>query len=146
MVALQFPSAPKLGWKRRPAVYGESISWMRLLMTMALFSVATGAILVGLESRPVRPAPQLGLRTTTRSQQVEIRWDHASLAVLNPVNGLMKITEGDSAKLIPLGRRDFQDDGYVSYKPRTNDVRVSLEVTGADGSKVSESARVVAIP
>ena len=130
---------------------------MRLLTTTALFSIATGAILVALDSsHPASAAPApvetaaayqspVGLIVTTRKQQVEIRWDHNSLAVLKPVKGLVKITEGEMTKLIPLDWRDLQD-GYVSYTPLTNDVTVRFEVTRADGSSVTESARVVAIP
>jgi hypothetical protein len=130
---------------------------MRLLTTTALFSIATSAILVALDSKhPASAAPApvqttapyqspLGLRVTARKQQVEIRWDHDSLAALKPVKGLVKITEGEITKLIPLDWRDLQD-GYVSSAPLTNDVEVRFEITRADGSSVTESARVVAIP
>ncbi len=157
MVALQSHHAPKPVSKSRQVVYREPISWMRLLTTTALFSIATGAILVALDSKHAPPAAStpveteavyqssLGLRVTTRKQQVEIRWDHDSLAVLKPVKGLVKITEGETSKLIPLDWRDLQD-GYVSYAPLTTNVGVRLEITRADGSGVTESARVVAIP
>jgi len=130
---------------------------MRLLATTALFSIATGAVLVALDSKHPAPAAQapvgtaaayqspLGLRVTTRKQQIEIRWDHDLPAVLKPVKGLVKITEGEMTKSIPLDWRDLQD-GYVAYAPLTSDVRVRLEVTGADGATVTESARAVTIP
>ena len=151
MVALQSHHAPKPVSKRR-----QEASWTRLLITTALFSIATSAILVALGSKhPASAAPApvqttshqspLGLRVTTRKQQVEIRWDHNSLAVLKPVKGLVKITEGEMTKLIPLDWRDLQD-GSVSYAPLTNDVGVRFEITRADSSSVTESARVVAIP
>ena len=157
MVALQSHHAPKPVSNRRHVVYREPISWMRLLTTTALFSIATGAILVAPDSyhsSPAAPAPvqtaaaylsPLGLRVTARKQQVEIRWDHNSLAVLKPVKGLVRITEGEMTKLIPLDWRDLQD-GYVSYAALTNDIAVYFEITRADGSSVTESARVVAIP
>jgi hypothetical protein len=123
---------------------------MRLLITTALFSLATGAILMRLDFGPAVPTAsasqisQLGLRATAQKQQVEIRWDHVAVAALNPVKGLLKITEGDNIKLIPLDLRDLQD-GFVSYQALTSEVRVNFEVTDASGGSVSESARVVAI-
>jgi hypothetical protein len=87
----------------------------------------------------------LGLKVNIRKQQMEIRWDHDSVAALRPAKGLMKITEGETTKLIPMDSRDLQD-GSVSYMPLTNDVRVRLEVTGAEGAMVTESARAIAIP
>src|ERR1700732_3145065 len=106
MDATHPPHAPVAISKRRQTVHREPIAWMRLLTTTALFSVATGGILVALDSR--HPEPQatapvesaagsqspLGLRVSMRKQQVEIRWDHDSLAVSKPGKGQMKITEG----------------------------------------------------
>jgi hypothetical protein len=126
---------------------------MRLLATTALFSIVTGATLVALDSNyPAAAAAAvetttnqspLGLRVTIQKRQMEIRWDHDSVAALKAGKGLMKITEGDTTKLIPLDLRDLQD-GSVSYKSLTNDVRVRLDVTGADGAFVTESTRAVA--
>jgi hypothetical protein len=147
MVATQIHHAPQVMVKPRSGLVHDSSSWTRLLITTALFSVATGAILMGLDSGPATPAAppsQLGLRVTAQKQQVEIRWDHIAVAALNPVKGLLKITEGEGAKSIPLDRSDLQD-GSVSYLALTNEVRVSFEVTEASGISVSESARVVAI-
>ncbi len=126
------------------------------MTTTALFSIGTAALLVGLESR--RPATSakdapavtryespLGLKVTARKQLVEIRWDHDSRAARGALKGLFRITEGEMAQLIPLNYRDLQD-GYVAYTPMTNDVRIRFEVSEPDGSKVTESAQVIAIP
>ena len=157
MYALQSHHAPEPAPKPRQAVYREPIAWMRLLTTTALFSIATGAMLVALDSShrelpaaapveiPAAYRSPLGLKVTIRKQQMEIRWDHDLLAALKPSKGLMKITEGETTKLITLDSRDLQD-GSVSYTPLTNDVRVRLEITGADGAGTSESARAVAVP
>jgi hypothetical protein len=150
MVATQIHHAPQVMAKPRSRLVHDTSSWMRLLITTALFSLATGAILMGLDSGPAMPntpaAPpsQLGLRVTAQKQQVEIRWDHVAVAALNPVKGLLKISESDNIKSIPLDRSDLQD-GFVSYLAPTSEVRVSFEVTEASGITVSESARVVAI-
>jgi hypothetical protein len=147
MIATQIHHAPQVRVKARSGLVHDTSSWMRLLITTALFSLATGAILMGLDSgpaTPVAPPSQLGLRVTAQKQQVEIRWDHVAVAALNPAKGLLKIAEGESVKSIPLDRSDLQD-GFVSYAASTSEVRVSFEVTEASGITVSESARVVAI-
>ncbi len=125
------------------------IAWMRLLITTALFSVVTGISLVALESR--HPAPveavvesQLGLKVTSQQQQVEIRWNHEAPAALAAAKGLMEISDGDWTQSIPLDRRDLED-GHISYRAITNDVRIRFEVIALDGNSVSESARAVAI-
>jgi hypothetical protein len=157
MVPLQTHHAPHAAPTTQQRSYQEQVTWMRLLATTALFSIATGAMLITLDSNhaatpitaPAKTAAEyrspLGLRVTTRKQQVDIRWDHDSVAALKSGKGLLKIVEGQMAKLIPLDSRDLQD-GYVSYTPLTNDVWVRLEVTRADGTSVSESARVVVVP
>ena len=82
---------------------------------------------------------------TFRKQQVEIRWDHDSRAALGADKALMRITEGELTELIPLDGRDLRD-GFIAYTPMTNDVLIRFEVSQRDGSSVTESARVVAIP
>jgi hypothetical protein len=157
MDAKQFHHAPKLVSKPRQAEYRKPIAWKRLSVTTALFSVVTGSVLVALDSSHAAPPvaepventtgsqSPMGLRVIARKQQVEIRWDHDLVAALRPGNGLMRITEGDRTKLIPLDGRDLQD-GSVSYTPRTSDVHVRFEIIGADGVRITESTRVVAIP
>jgi hypothetical protein len=149
--------APVLVRKAPIAAFQDQVPWMRLLTTTALFSIVTGALLVALDSRrppaPTAPAVQtaaqyespLGLKVTTRKQQVEIRWNHDCQAVRGADKGFMKITEGEMTELIPLDRRDLQD-GFVAYTAMTNDVRIRFEVNQRDGSSLTESARVVTIP
>jgi hypothetical protein len=155
MVANQSHHALRAVSKSRQVVFSEPISWMRLLTTTALFSIGTAAVLAGLDTRHPAAAAKvpatagyespLGLKVTSRKQQLEIRWDHALGAVLNGGKAVIKITEGEMTELIPMDRNDLQD-GYVSYTPMTNDVRIRFEVNQADGTSVTESARVVAIP
>jgi hypothetical protein len=157
MVAVQTHHAPHAVPTTLQRNYRERVSWIRLLTTTALFSIATGAILIALDSNRAETAAvaqpetateyrsSLGLRVTTRKQQVDIRWDHDLAARLQSSKGLMKITEGELTKVIPLDARDPQD-GYVSYAPLTSDVWVRFEVTKADGTLVTESTRVVAVP
>jgi hypothetical protein len=128
-------------------------SWMPLLATTALFSIATAGVILRSESRHSAAASvehtvqqsQLGLKVASHKQQVDIRWDHECPAIVHADKGIMKVTEGEMSEVIPLDRRDLRD-GSVSYSPMTNDVRIRLEVMEPDGATVSESARVVAIP
>jgi hypothetical protein len=155
MVAVQTHHAPQAVPTTVQRSYRERISWMRLFTTAALFTIATGAILIAWDSNqsnsPTAAVAEteaehqslLGLRVTTRKQQLDIRWDHDLVARLQSSKGLMRITEGEMTKLIPLDARDLQD-GSVSYAPLTNDVRVRFEVTCGDGTLVTESERVVA--
>jgi len=132
----------------------RTYSWMPLLVTTAIFIVATAAVMV-ISERPQQVAAAaventvnqspLGLKVTSRKQQVDIRWDHECAAIIQAEKGVMRVTEGELSEVIPLDRRDLRD-GSVSYSPMTKDVRIRLEVTGPDGASVSESARVVAIP
>jgi len=141
------------------STFRQPISWMGLLTTTAVFSIVTGAVVVGFDSKhPTSAAASttvetasatsqspLGLRVTSRKQQVEIRWDHNSRPVTNASKAVMKITEGETTELIRLDHRDLQD-GFVSYTPMTKEVQVRFVVIAPDGTSVSESARVVAIP
>jgi len=141
------------------STFKQPISWMGLLTTTAVFSVVTGAVVVGFDSKhPTSAAASttvetasatsqspLGLRVTSRKQQVEIRWDHNSRPVTSASKAVMKITEGETTELIRLDHRDLQD-GFVSYTPMTKEVQVRFDVIAPDGTSVSESARVVAIP
>ena len=141
------------------STFRQPISWMGLLTTTAVFSIVTGAVVVGFDSKhPTSAAASttvetasatsqspLGLRVTSRKQQVEIRWDHNSRPVTSASKAVMKITEGETTELIRLDHRDLQD-GFVSYTPMTKEVQVRFDVIAPDGTSVSESARVVAIP
>jgi len=152
-------SAP-VAAKSPAIVIRERISWAPLLMTAALVSTVMAALLTISQPRsvaaavpvPAVPAPAvvsyqspLGLKVVTRKQQVDIRWDRDSALIAKAEKGLMKVTEGETIHDISLDRRDLRE-GYVAYSARTNDVRIQLDVTQADGTTTSESARVVAIP
>ncbi len=156
MVAKQSHHSFQAVSKARHKVFREPIPWIRLLTTAALFSVATGALLIGPESRkPATPAAAavqttggyespLGLKVTSRKQQVEIRWDHDLPAMSHADKGLLKITEGAMTELVQLDQRDLRD-GHVSYTAMTNAVGIRFEVVARDGTRVTESAQVVAI-
>jgi hypothetical protein len=85
------------------------------------------------------------LKVTAQPHQLEIRWDRAASAIASATKGAMSISEAGVTESIPFDTQQLHD-GYVAYTPKTNDVSVRFEVTGADGAAKTESIRVVAIP
>jgi hypothetical protein len=95
------------------------------------------------------PAPgynlPLGLKVTSNPQQLQVHWDRNATAIQSAAKGVMRVSDGDASEVIPFDARQLQD-GYLVYRPLTNDVSIRLEVSQADGQSVSESVRVVAMP
>ena len=138
------------GWNVR------SSSWLQLMVTMAAFSIATAALSLQLDRAHKPPAavptvqspsvqPGIGLKVSSNKQGIEIRWDHQSPVIAKGDKGILKISDGEIDEVIPLDQQDLED-GYVSYKPLTNDVHVRIEITHQDGGTFTESARVVSTP
>jgi len=87
----------------------------------------------------------LGLKVTAPPHQLEIRWNRAASAITGAVKGTMSISEAGVTEAIPFDPRELRE-GYVAYTPKTNDVSIRFEVSGANGAATTESIRVVAIP
>jgi len=140
----------------------EKVRWFRLLPTMALVVIGIVATQIAWNSR--RPATQdpapaestspatsaayetaLGLKVTSQPHQLEIRWNRASSVIAAAARGTLNITEAGVTEAVPFEARELRE-GYVAYTPKTNDVSIRFEVTGADGAATTESIRVVAIP
>jgi hypothetical protein len=132
---------------------GEPSSfWLRLLPTFALFGLVTAGIQMLWPSRTAGAtqatsdeASRLGLKVAVQPQQLEIHWDRRSTRILAAEKGVIEIAEGDVTEKIPIDSQDLRD-GFVAYTPKTNDVSIRFEVSGADGDSTTESVRVVAIP
>ncbi|MBZ5609046.1 MAG: hypothetical protein LAP38_12365 [Acidobacteriia bacterium] len=137
--------------------------WARLLPTAAL-AIASVVLLLVLGDRgrtAVRTAPAaesvttpataasyaspLGLRVTSKPQQLQVYWNRDAAAIHDASKGVMKVSDGEVSEVIPFDVRQLQD-GYLVYRPQTNDVSVRLEVDQRNGQPVSESVRVVAMP
>ena len=133
----------------------EPSLWLRLFPTVALFGLVTAGIQMLWLSRPAEAtqaaettmsdASPLGLKVTVQPQQVDIRWNQHSAAILAAKEGVLTIREGDVSEKVPIDSQELRD-GYVAYTPQTNDVYVRFEVSGTDGNTTTESVRVVAIP
>jgi len=87
----------------------------------------------------------LGLKVNAQPHQLEIRWNRAASAIAGAVKGTMSISEAGVTEAIPFDPRELRE-GYVAYTPKTNDVSIRFEVSGANGAATTESIRVVAIP
>jgi hypothetical protein len=142
---------------------GEGIRWSRLLPTTALVIAAVIATQVAwncrgtasansapaVEAAALATAPldqtPLGLKVTSQAHQLDIRWDRSASAIAAAAKATMSIAEAGVTESIPFDARELRE-GYVAYTPRTNDVSIRFEVTGASGAATTESIRVVAIP
>jgi hypothetical protein len=151
-------------WTPAPASYSrERIQWSRLLPTAALVVIGIGALQLATNSNRTfaaeptatettmnSPAPSsetaLGLSATPHADELEIRWNRESAAIVASEKGVMKITDAGATQAVPFDHDELLRDGYVAYTPRTNDVSIRLEVTGKDGGTTSESIRAVAVP
>jgi len=87
----------------------------------------------------------LGLKVSAPPHQLEIRWNRAAAAIASAVKGTMSISEAGVTEAIPFDPQELRE-GYVAYTPKTNDVSIRFEVSGANGAATTESIRVVAIP
>jgi hypothetical protein len=96
------------------------------------------------ETAPLSRGDELGLGVTSRSNQLEIRWNKVS-AMTDSVRGVLKITDDGITEALPFDQCRFPEE-FVAYTPKTNDVSIRLEVTLRDGGRTSESVRSVTIP
>ena len=162
-------SAFGMGAEAPPVAATEGVRWSRLVPTMVL---VVAAIVVtqklwtrattSASSAPITQADEptaptsastgpsnyetpLGLKVTAPPHQLEIRWNRAASAIAGAVKGTMSISEAGVTEAIPFDPRELRE-GYVAYTPKTNDVSIRFEVSGATGAAITESIRVVAIP
>jgi hypothetical protein len=142
---------------------GEGVRWSRLWPTATLVIVGIVGTQFALNSRGTTsadssPAAQesaaptadayetpLGLKVKSQPRQLEIRWNRAAPDVVAAARGTMHISEAGVTEAVPFDARELRE-GYVAYTPKTNDVGIRFEVTAVDGSAITESIRVVAIP
>ena len=137
-----------------PANAAEGLQWSRLIPTMVLVVAAIVVTQMLWNSRGTtsansalesEAAEQLGLKVNAQPHQLEIRWNRAASAIASAVSGTMSISEASVTQAIPFDSRELRE-GYVAYTPKTNDVSIRFEVSGANGAATTESIRVVAIP
>lgn len=162
------PPPPPEAWQHGSR---EPIRWVRLVPTIALLTVgiaaadwtltrkagepaappevkqtvAAAATIQPVSNPPATAQIPLGLQVAMRGKVLEIHWNHTSPIVQNAAKGVMRISDGGVEEVIQFDVTQLHD-GAVAYPPKTNDVSVRFEISGLDGSSVSESVRAVAIP
>jgi hypothetical protein len=150
---LEWPGTPDR--KGRAGAAKGPIRWWQLLPTAALFTLGTLVAQTALGNHtvtnPSAPAAitaayesPLGLRVTSLPHQLQIRWNSDAQAIRSAARGELRISEGDIVvtEVIPMEKQQLLD-GYVAYRPLTNDVSIRFEVEAPDGSRTSESIRAV---
>jgi len=146
--------------------YSEGQRWLNLLVTAVIVVFAIGSTTLLMESKPasrrpvattqavpplaVQPAASagdspFGLRVESKPQQLEVHWDRDRQKIRQAASALIHITDGAISEVIPFDKQQLSD-GYLAYKPVTNDVSIRLEADEGNGEVVSESVRVVATP
>jgi hypothetical protein len=142
-------------WKiSLPDRYTPSVSWSRLLPTMAIAALGVVLFDAGVDatrargahaSRATHIASPLKLRAKLGAEQMEISWDHDAAALQDAQQGVLKIQDGDVTEAVPFDAAQLRD-GVLVYRPRTTDVSVRMEVNKRDGQQLSESVRAVRLP
>jgi hypothetical protein len=125
---------------------------LRLFLTLAFLAVLAGAIQMfwpfqSSHGPPAKEATEaetspLGLKVTSRPNQLEIRWNHDSAQILAAERAIMSITEGDMTERIPVDHQELRE-GYLAYKPKTSEVSIHFEAIGPGGRVTTEFVRVV---
>lgn len=144
----------------------EGQRWFRLLPTIVLvvLSIAIPTVLfehqrvVSTQAAPSQPAAlpsieappatydsPLGLRVESKPQQLEVYWDRDRQSIRDAKSAVMRITDGGVSEVIPFDTQQLKD-GYLAYKPVTNDVNIRFEADQGNGQTVAESVRVIATP
>jgi hypothetical protein len=151
--------------RRKPTVppftSTNRVAWARLLPTATLGMIIVGVLQFAIDSHHGAALPpsnqskpplvesadrtNLGLTVSALSNQIQIRWNRESQAIVASDHGVMRITENGITEVVPFYPTQLRD-GYMAYGPKTNDVSIRLQVTGKDGAMTSESVRLVAIP
>lgn len=133
---------------------GDPVRWVRLVPTIGVAILVIIVASFAFDVQHIRELKQramaesagsaLGLRLSSKSRQVEISWDHQATAIHEAEKGTMRIWDGDDMQLVPFDARQLQD-GSLTYRPRSSDVSVRMEVSERDGRQVAESARTAAL-
>jgi hypothetical protein len=112
-----------------------------------LFGVALGfqAALLKVGARPLNSSANsssafsLALAVSESGQNLNVRWDRQAPAVRASRRGVLEIEEAGITKPVDLDAAQLQN-GTLTYRHATNDVRFRLTVFPKDQVSVTESA------
>ena len=153
---IEWPQTPRLEIATRPKQKASGMRWWQLLPTTALFTIGSIAAQSALEHKsPAAASPSaavtagyenpLGLRAISSSGQMQIRWDHNSIAARTAAQGEIRIVEQGVMQVVPIDQQQLAN-GYVAYTPNSNDVNITFEVRTPAGTPTIESVRAISMP
>ena len=126
---------------------GSGWVWIPLCFMFLLFGVALGfqAALLKVGARPLNSSANsssafsLALAVSESGQNLSVRWDRQAPAVRASRRGVLEIEEAGITKPVDLDAAQLQN-GTLTYRHATNDVRFRLTVFPKDQVSVTESA------
>ena len=125
-------------------------SWLgrksRICAALAVGSIAltcATAVLLNLRSAQTGSTP-LALTVEPANHLLKISWNDRSPLVRTSEAGVLTIEDGATRKVFHLEPAQLRGSGIV-YARSSGNVNIRLEVVSANGSPISESARVIAM-
>lgn len=129
--------------------------WVALVPTGAL-AIATTMLCMdnrvgfqpkppALETRPVVLSNPVNLRVRRDGDLLEVNWNGASPEIMNSFGGVITIRAGNRLKALQLDASEMRT-GRIYLQTRSQDLGIRLEITTGDGTRPTESVRVVGPP
>jgi hypothetical protein len=141
------PDAIRASFQEPPGERPQHVSRWHSYALSAVLMVALGGLCYGvyLTWRALRAPVSvtneavLGLRAERHGKEFRISWNREAAVVNQARGGVLSIRDGDSQPHDLHLDLEQLHNGSVVYSPTNNSVQVRLEVTGQDGTKISET-------
>src|SRR6266567_2708384 len=78
-----------------------------------------------------RTEPQLALQAQVDGKTLHVVWDHNAAVLRTASNGTLTIRDGSLVRNIALNSNELRSRDAISYSPKTNEVELRLEISGA---------------
>ncbi len=151
------PSPPPVVVAARPAQPGKTPrAWRGFLLRAATISIATAALVISLvtyfgaprwpreEAAASMPAASmLGLQVERNPPDLLVTWNRYARAIVAARRATLTIRDGRVEKSVDLDKAQLAHGSYLCT-PASDDIRLRLEVYGADDGSVAQSIRVSA--
>jgi hypothetical protein len=132
----------RFGAEDKPRGRGRGL----LVGALVLVLAAVGLFFLLRPSQPIGPpaprvpaanaapqAPALVLLVEAADSALMVRWDSSNPAIAAASSGSLTFVDGGVNSSFPLSAAELKQGAY-KYKPRSNDLAIRLEVSGAPGS------------
>src|ERR1022692_39614 len=151
------PSPPPVVVAARPAQPGKTPrAWRGFLLRAATISIATAALVISVvtyfgaprwpreEAAASMPAASmLGLQVERNPPDLLVTWNRYARAIVAARRATLTIRDGRAEKSVDLDKAQLAHGSYLCT-PASDDIRLRLEVYGADDGSVAQSIRVSA--